>query len=292
MRRILVTGAGGLLGTPLVAELERRHEVVATDTRDLDVTDAVATRSCLREHRPDTVVHLAAWTDVDGCEADPDRAAAVNVGGTHNVARATCDIGASLLYVSTDYVFPGTRSGARVETEPTAPLSVYGRTKLEGEVEVQRAGGRHQIARCQSIYGAGRRSFVEAILTRARAGEPLRVVTDQFVSPSWAPDLARALVALLESRARGVFHVANAGGCSWYECARAALEIVGLSAVEVQPTTAKEFARPAPRPANSVFDCGRLARVVGHRLPPWREALKCHLSNRVPENERPHGDVA
>lgn len=286
MARVLLTGGRGLLGTPLTERLSGRYDVVVTDVADLDVTDAGAVRSVLAEAAPDHVVHLAAWTDVDGCESDREKAELVNGDGTRNVAVAAAGQGASLLYVSTDYVFPGDRAGPRFETEPVRPLSVYGASKLAGEraaTEAYRGSeGRLTIARCQSIYGAGKKSFVDAILGRARSGEPLSVVTDQRVSPSWAEDLATALAGLLSVGSPGVFHVANRGGCSWFECARTALDLVGLTDVPIRPISARELARPAPRPGNSEFDCGRLARVAGIELPTWQSALERYLGCNTP----------
>lgn len=281
MARVLLTGGRGLLGTPLSSRIRGEHEVVVTDVADLDVTARESVLATVAEVRPDVVVHLAAWTDVDGCESDAARAHAVNGEGTRNVAAAAARHDARLLYVSTDYVFAGDRDGARVETEPVRPLSVYGASKLAGERaaadEFRGREGALTIARCQSIYGAGKKSFVDAILARARSGEPLSVVTDQRVSPSWAEDLATALSGLLSAGSTGVFHVANRGGCSWFECARTALDLVGLNEVSIRPISATELGRPAPRPANSEFDCGRLRRVAGVELPTWQSALRRYL---------------
>lgn len=278
--RVLLTGGRGLVGRPLARILSARHETIALGHDELDVTDAAAVADTIASRRPDVVVHLAAWTNVDGCESDPGKAQAVNGDGTRNVAAACSASGARLIYVSTDYVFDGRKSGPWTETDPVNPLSQYGRSKLEGERAVRETLDLWTIVRSQSIYGTGKKSFVDAILERAAAGQPLKVVTDQHVSPTYAEDLAAALAELVRTGSTGVFHVANAGGTSWFDCARAALDMAGFASVPITPTTAAEFARPAPRPANSVFDCTRFERETGMAMRPWRVALQSYLAAR------------
>ena len=286
--RVLLTGGRGLLGTPLTAHLRASGaEVHCAHRGDLDVTDAAAVAAAVREFRPQHVVHLAAWTDVDGCEGHPGRAMRVNGEAAGTVAAACASGGAQILFVSTDYVFAGDGERPHDEDDPTVPLSVYGRSKLDGERRVRASGTPHRIVRCQSIYGRGRKSFADAILARARAGEPLRVVTDQVVCPSYAPDLAGALVAVLERAPPGTYHAANDGWCSWYEFARAVLDESGLADVTIEPITADALGRPAPRPANSRFDCARLAAATGVRLRPWRDALRAYLAARDDAGDRP-----
>jgi dTDP-4-dehydrorhamnose reductase len=276
---VLLTGGRGLLGTPLAAQLSAAGaDVCVTDLPEVDVTDAASVDAAVSDFAPDVIVHLAAWTDVDGCESDPERAADVNGVAAGLVAEAAARAGARLLYVSTDYVFDGGGDQPHDEDDPVGPLSVYGRSKLDGELRVRASGATHWIARCQSIYGRGRKSFADAILARARAGEPLRVVTDQVVCPSYAPDLAEALASLIDRAPPGVYHVANDGWCSWYEFARAVLDESGLGDTAIEPITAAELGRPAPRPANSRFVCDRLAAATGSRPRPWRDALRAYLS--------------
>jgi dTDP-4-dehydrorhamnose reductase len=255
---------------------------LAGDVPRLDVRDAAA---CVREietFRPDRVAHLAAWTDVDGAEKDPAGAAAVNADGTKNVAAACRAANASMLYVSTDYVFDGTKTTPYTEDDATNPLSVYGRTKLDGERHLRELAPRWWIVRCQSIYGAGRKSFVDAILATAQKGGPLKVVADQRVSPSWSEDCAEAIEAVLLRAEPGLYLASNSGSCTWHECARAATDLAGYGGIEIAKTTAAELARPAPRPANSVFDCTKLERATGHRPRPWRDALAAYVKTRVP----------
>jgi dTDP-4-dehydrorhamnose reductase len=280
--RILVTGGRGLVGGPLVRRLSAAgHEVTALDLPEFDVRDRAACADAVKRTRAERVVHLAAWTDVDGAEKDAAGAAAVNADGTGHVALACRAAGIPMLYVSTDYVFDGTKAGPYLEDDPVEPLSVYGRTKLDGEEHVKRTAPSWWIVRCQSIYGAGRKSFVDAILQRAASGGALKVVADQRVSPSWCEDVAEALAAVLARAAPGLYHAANSGSCTWFECARASLDLAGFSATPIEPTTAAAFARPAPRPAASSFDCSKLERATGHRMRPWRDALAAYVVSRT-----------
>jgi dTDP-4-dehydrorhamnose reductase len=256
------------------------HAAEALDLPEFDVRDAGACVAAIRRFAPDKVAHLAAWTDVDGAERDPAGAEAVNAAGTRNVAEACCAAGVPMLYVSTDYVFDGLKGTPYREDDPTSPLSVYGRTKLAGEKHVRELVPTWWIVRCQSIYGAGRKSFVDAILGRAESGGALKVVADQRISPSWCEDVAEALVAVLLSAAPGLYHCANTGSCTWLECARASLDLSGLAHVPIEPTTAAELSRPAPRPASSSFDCAKLETATGHRMRPWRDALAAYVATR------------
>jgi dTDP-4-dehydrorhamnose reductase len=276
--RILVTGARGLVGGPLVRRLSAAHEVLGLDLPEFDVRDADACTAAVVRFRPERVLHLAAWTDVDGAEKNPAGAAAVNDTGTRNVALACRATGAAMLYVSTDYVFDGSKTSPYGEDDPVGPLSAYGRTKLAGEEHVRSLAPKWWIVRCQSIYGAGKKSFVDAILARAESGQRLSVVTDQRVSPSWCEDVAEALASVVLSAAPGLYLASNGGSCTWLECARAALDLRGMQHVPIEPTTAAKLARPAPRPANSLFDCSKLERATGRRMRPWRDALAAYLA--------------
>jgi dTDP-4-dehydrorhamnose reductase len=280
--RILVTGARGLVGRPLCRRLAAAgNEVAGLDLPEFDVRDMDACAAAVAGFRPDRVAHLAAWTDVDGAEKDAAGAAAVNDAGTRNVASACRAAGAAMLYVSTDYVFDGRKTSPYREDDAVGPLSVYGRTKLAGEEHVRALAPSWWIVRCQSIYGAGKKSFVDAILGRAQSGAPLAVVADQRVSPSWCEDIAEALASALLSAAPGLYLASNGGSCTWLECARAALDLRGMRHVPIEPTTAAKLARPAPRPANSVFDCSKLESATGRRMRPWRDALAAYLAAPV-----------
>lgn len=282
--RVFVTGWDGLVGRELRGVLGERSRwaVAGGDLPGCDVTDAAGLRRAVRAARPRWVVHLAAWTDVDGCEADETRAMAANATGALNAALAAKAARARLLLVSTDYVFDGRKRKPYDEDDRVHPRSVYGRSKAEGERLVRETLPERAwtIVRGQSLYGAGRKSFPDAILARARTEKRIPVVHDQTVSPTWARDFARALKVLLADGHAGLFHVAAAGACTWFDCARAVLHEAGVSGIELVPTTAAALARPAPRPANSVFDCTRYVRTTGKPLRPWRDALREYLRGR------------
>ncbi len=279
--RILVTGAGGQVGSEVPAHLAH-HAVVALERSQLDICDRAQVEQVVGSVLPDAVVNCAAWTDVDGCESDPERAFMANALGVRHLAVACARIGSHLVHVSTDYVFPGDKDGPYLEWDRPDPRSVYGRSKLGGEQELAAHARSWALARTSWVFGRRGRNFVDTILARARQGDPLQVVTDQRGCPTYAPDLAGALARLATGRHQGVFHVTNQGPCTWHELARAILELAGLDPGLVGETTSAALARPAPRPANSVLADTALAAAGLPRLRPWREALAAKLAAGVP----------
>jgi dTDP-4-dehydrorhamnose reductase len=250
--RVAVTGAGGLLGSALREVLPKTPdsmEFIGLARGELDVTKAETVRERLEAIRPDAVIHAAAHTGVDACEEEPELAREVNAVGTAHVARVCAEMKCRLIYLSTDYVFDGTSERPYREDDPIAPLGVYGKTKWEGEVAVREEGPENfLIVRTAWVYGIGGRNFVDAILEKGTLGEPLRVVTDQRGSPTYAPDLADALKALLLTEARGVVHVSGGGECSWYEFAREILSSAGQD----------HLAKPrSARPTSGLFNVGQ-----------------------------------
>lgn len=275
--RILVTGAGGQLGVELLRALADQGEVTGTTSADLDIT-AADCADRVAALAPDWVVHTAGATDVDGCEGEPERALAVNAGGTRRVAEGCRRAGAGLVYLSTDYVFDGRKGAPYTEGDPPAPLNAYGRSKLEGERATRSVAPRWAIVRTAWLYGTHGKNFVKTILDRVEAGGPLRVVDDQVGSPTYAADLAGA-VAILVSRGRtGVYHVTNGGSCSWYEFARAILRLGGLDPDRVERATSGELGRRARRPAYSVLENAAWRAAGLPPLRPWPEALAEMLS--------------
>jgi dTDP-4-dehydrorhamnose reductase len=282
--KVLVTGAGGMLAHAAVPALAAAgHTPLPFPRAALDVTRADDVRRAVGEAAPDWVWHLAAYTDVDGCESRAEQAFRVNGEGAGNVAAAAAEAGAGVTAISTDYVFAGDDPAPRRERDPVGPLSVYGRSKLAGEEAVRAANPRHTIVRTAWLYGRGGRNFVDTIRARALAGEPLRVVDDQRGAPTWTEDLAGALLGLLQRQAIGTFHATNEGSCTWYEFACEICALAGAN-VPVARIRSADLARPAPRPAYSVLDTSRLAQVLGHRLPHWRDALGRYLARPVAVN--------
>jgi dTDP-4-dehydrorhamnose reductase len=283
--RILVTGAAGLLGGSMVAEARGRgHEVVGLSRAELDVTDEGRVRDLIAGHRPDAIVHCAGHTGVDQAESEPALARTVNRDGARNVAVAADASGADLLYVSTDYVFDGRKRSPYVPADETGPLSVYGRTKLEGEQVVMSALPGALVVRTSWLYG-GKSGFVPAVLRRAGSGERLRVVDDQRGRPTWAPDAAAVMLDLLGRGASGVWHAAGGGECTWLDLAREALRLRGMQ-VEVEAISSRDFGSPARRPAYSVLDLTATEALLGRRINDWRVALaRCLSGDQASKSE-------
>jgi dTDP-4-dehydrorhamnose reductase len=268
--RVFVAGSAGQLGAALVRVLG--GQVAWAGGREaLDVRDGDAVLRAVRAARPDVVINATAYNKVDAAEVETTEALAVNAAGPRHLARAAREAGAVVVHVSTDYVFDGTKRAPYTEDDRPRPLSVYGVSKLAGELMVAASGTPFIVVRTSAVFAAGGSrgkggSFVERILARAQAGEPLRVVDDQVLSPTYAPDLAAAIVALLQAGARGLFHVTGADSTSWHAFAVAALRRAGVD-VPVQAVKSKDFAAPAARPPYSVLSNGRYLALG---LPPVR----------------------
>ena len=270
--RILITGAGGQLGHDLVTAFSG-HEAVAATHRQLDVDDRDAVLGTIIQLRPDAVVHAGAWTDVDGCETDPDRAFRTNALGTRHVVEGARLAGAHVCYVSTDYVFDGTGDRPWVEWDQPAPRSVYGRSKLGGERELDPGT---TVVRTSWVCGAHGRNFVKTMLRAAAERDELTVVDDQHGCPTFTSDLAGAIRRLVVARLPGTFHVTNQGATTWFDFARAIVAAGGFDPGKVRPIATADLrpARPAPRPANSVLDNAALRLSGIPLLPDWHEPLE------------------
>ena len=279
-RRILVTGAGGMLGADLVPVLvSAGHDVFARPRADLDITSAADVARSFRELQPHVVVNCAAFTRVDDCESDP-RAEQVNAGGVRILAEGCLQHGADLVQVSTDFVFDGSKGSPYQEDDPTHPLSAYGRTKRHGEEQALRVPS-GLVVRSSWLFGAGGWNFIEAILKQVESGKRrLTVVTDQKGKPTATPDLAEAILALIEAGAVGIYHFANRGEVTWFDFAREILELSERGDVEVAPTDSATLNRPATRPAYSVLDSSRYERVTGRPIRHYRDGLAEYLAAR------------
>jgi dTDP-4-dehydrorhamnose reductase len=273
--RVFITGAGGQVGRELVRlfEIDAHHEVVATDHATLDVSDRDAVLSAICSARPDAVIHPAAWTAVDACESDPDRAFAVNALGVRHVADAARRVDARVCHVSTDYVFDGTKSTPYVEWDTPNPQSVYGASKLGGERELDPGS---TIVRTSWVCGFHGGNMVKTILRLAGEHPSLSFVDDQRGHPTFADDLAAALKQLVIDRRPGTFHVTNQGAVSWYEFAREVLSAAGDDPDRVSPIATADLhpPRPAPRPTNSVLDNAAWRLSGLPLLPDFRESLQ------------------
>jgi dTDP-4-dehydrorhamnose reductase len=273
--RVIVTGAGGALGRDVVATCEQAgDEVVAYDRARLDVTDRDAVLGAITTVEPDAVVHCAAWTDVDGCESDRDRAWAANALAVRHVADGCAIAGARLGLVSTDYVFDGGLGRPYTEWDATGPLSAYGQSKLGGEGEARALGGAATIVRTSWLCGRHGKNFVKSILGALAERDHVEVVDDQHGCPTFTEDLAVMIRSLVVARRPGVFHVTNQGATTWWQLARDVAALAGLDPERVRPIATVDLrpARPAPRPANSVLDnaalrLGGLPLLADHHEP-------------------------
>lgn len=267
-----------MVGTDLCAELADRGEPVhALSRNELDITDSRAVRAVVTELAPSIIVNCAAYTKVDQAEAEESVANAINGSSVELLAAAANEVGALLVQISTDFVFDGGKQAPYEVTDPTRPLSVYGRSKLLGELAATHAQ-KHLIVRTSWLFGVNGPNFVEAIRNQVRKGtNPLRVVADQHGRPTYTPHLANAIIRLASADVRGIVHYADADACSWYDFAVA----IAGDVVEVRPVSTDEFPRPAKRPAYSVLSTERYERVTGVAPESWREGLREYLALRA-----------
>lgn len=277
-----------MMGSDLVKVLSQKKEYNLTGaTRsDFDITDYSQTLQFLKDKRPDIVIHAAAYTKVDDCESHSETAYKVNEAGTKNIASGCKDINAKLICISTDYIFNGRKNTPYLENDMPEPLSVYGDSKLKGELAVQDILNDFIIVRTSWLFGKNGNNFIKAILKQVdkaqkdnsvAAGFSLRVVNDQTGSPTYTIDLSHAIEKLISCNAKGIFNITNSGECSWYQFAKKILELAGIKGVEVVPIKTKELNRPAPRPAYSVLDCSKFKNTTNYQMRHWEDALKDYL---------------
>ena len=296
--KILITGSKGMLGTDFCQLLlDRDYEFVGTDIKEpgggelydyqlLDITKEDETKKIIHKIKPDLIVHAAAYTQVDNCEEDKDLAYLVNFEGTKNIALASKAENSFVVYLSTDYVFDGRKSSPYKEYDETNPLSIYGDSKLKGELAIKEILERYLIVRTSWLYGKNGSNFVDKIITKAKEVDKLRIVDDQEGSPTYTVDLSEALLRIIalyiegkfnDERNLGVYHITNSGSCTWFEYAKEIVRLAGID-VEVEPITTSQLNAPAERPAYSVLDNSRFIDVSGFRMRDWQQALRDYLS--------------
>lgn len=278
--RILITGAGGMLGQAVTREFQgREHTVTALSHARLDITDLAAVKQALAEYTPEVIINCAAYTKVDQAETDYEAALQVNALGVRNLALACKETGAVLVHISTDYVFDGQKNEPWNIYDTRHPINAYGRSKYLGERFLETIARRYYLVRTSWLFGPGGPNFVETILKLAREKETLTVVDDQWGCPTYTTDLARALAGLVASGCYGVYHITNQGATTWYHFAREILAAAGAK-TNIKPVTTAAFPRPARRPAYSVLDPFPLKETIGYLLPPWQDALMRYFDER------------
>lgn len=276
-----------MLGRALALGLRESHTIMPLPHQDLDVTQAKEVLGAVDRYRPDVVIHTAAWTAVDECEKSPEKTFEINAEGTRHVAQACRMVDAGLVYLSTDYVFDGTKGEPYVESDSPNPVNVYGMSKLQGERAVAELVSRHWIVRTAWLFGPGGRNFVRTVLERARQTDSLHVVNDQRGCPTYTLHLAPRLAELAEKAAPGVYHVTNQGACTWYDLARETLRLAGETRTQVRAISSAAAGRPARRPSDSRLANSRLQAAGLALLPPWREALEAFIDLLLGESRRP-----
>ena len=276
--KVLVTGVSGQLGYDVCKELTKRNiEHLGTSSKDLDITNNTAVEELMREYQPDAVIHCAAYTKVDLAEDEPEKCWAVTVDGTRNLAVACRELGAKMVYISTDYVFPGTGEQFYEPTDPVGPVNVYGRSKLAGELVVQSLLGQYFIVRISWVFSKNGNNFVKTILRLAETRTELNVVSDQIGSPTYTADLAPLLCDMVRTEKYGVYHATNEGTCSWSEFAEAIFELAGKQVI-VHPIPTSEYPTRAARPLNSRMSKECLMEEGFSYMPDWHDALEKYLS--------------
>jgi len=284
--KVLVTGANGQLGTDLCKVL-RDFRLVPLTHKDVEISDMSLVREALGKYKPDAIINTAAFVRVDDCEDEKDKAFSVNALGARNVAVVAQELGARLVYISTDYVFGGEaepRTTPYTEFDTPVPISIYGKSKLAGENFVRHLCQKHFIIRSSGLFGLAGASgkggnFIETVLRLARERDELRVVDDEVFSPTYTSDLARKIVQLMTTECYGVFHITNRGACSWYEFTTEILKVAGIE-TRVVPITSDQYPQKARRPRFSVLDNYHLRLLGMDDMRPWQEALKDYLVAR------------
>jgi len=275
--KVLITGANGQLGRELAKQYkENKHvELLRAGSLDLDITNMHQVYSFVNENKPDVIINCAALTAVDKCETEIDLAYKINTIGPKNLAAAANQIGAEIVQVSTDYVFDGSVNKSLTEFDNVNPQTIYGKTKLEGEILVKNLNSKHYIVRTAWLYGDGN-NFVKTMINLSKSNKTLKVVNDQRGTPTSTVDLARVIIKLVEDKNYGVFHCTCKGECSWYEFAKEIFRLKGIS-TEVLPCTTDEFPRPAKRPEYSVLRNSMLELTTGDITRTWQEAIGEYL---------------
>lgn len=276
--KILVTGSNGMLGSDIVKIFEKDHEVFGVTKQDFDITDINASIEYIKNIKPDVIIHCAAYTNVDGCESNIDIAYTVNALGTRNIAITCNEVNASMVYISSDYVYDGNKNSPYYEYDIPNPMSVYGKSKLEGENFVKSLCKKHYIVRTSWLFGKNGNNFIKTMLNLAKDKKIISVVNDQVGSPTYTEDLAKALLQLISKPAYGTYHITNEDFCSWYDLTKYIFEVANVTGVKVIPITTEELNRLAPRPKNSRLEKFYLRLNKYNVLRSYKDAVREYIS--------------
>jgi len=305
-KRVLITGSSGMLGVDIAFHLNDKYDIVCTDIVDrnnpycgiknfvkCDITERNLAVNMIKSARPDLIIHTAAWTDVDGCELDSEKAMKINAEGTRNIALGAKETNALIFYISSDFVFDGEKNTPYKEDDIPNPINAYGLSKFEGESFIRKELDRYFIVRTSWLFGRYGRNFVDIILDKAERKEGLKIVIDQFGSPTYTADLSRAiekliLIALEQNSIGGVYHFSNSGSCSWYKYAEQIIRIANKADTGITPITSAELDRPAKRPKVSILDTAKYASLTGGSPRSWEAALEEYLFSGLGKQERNH----
>ncbi len=314
VRKILVTGSSGMLGTSLAEELSKDCNIIGLDVKpraehqrissfiECDITDRDKTVNSIVSAKPNLIIHAAAWTDVDGCEREPDKAKRINQEGTGNVATSASELGIPLIYISTDFVFDGDKENPYTENDPPNSVNVYGKSKLEGEKKVT-ALNKYIILRTSWMYGANGNNFVDTILEKAKSEKEIKIVDDQVGCPTYTKDLAKAISKLLyrlqfsiqsvpigisegdrlngkSQMVQEIYHVTNKGEVSWFDYTKEILKMAKIGNVKLIPIKSNQLDRPAKRPRFSLLDNSKFEKTTNFVMRPWQEALREYIDEK------------
>lgn len=276
--KVLITGSNGMLGHDLIDVLDGKHELIKTTSKSLDITDEDKVKDYIVNENPDIVINSAAYTDVDGCETNEEIAYKVNGEGVKNLALACKVVDCPLLHISTDYVFNGENNKPWMEDDEVGPISIYGKSKLQGEEAIESILDKFFIIRTSWLYGINGGNFPKTMLELAKTHDTLTVVTDEIGTPTYTLDLAQAIAELIETEYYGIYHITNSDYCSWFDFAKYIFQVKNIN-VNVVPVTAEEFARPASRPHYSVLNNSNWVNNGFKPLRSYKEAIKDYLKH-------------
>lgn len=278
MKKILVTGCAGMLGSKAVSMLSDKYDVLGVDLKDFDITKEDECIKAITDYNPDIILHCAAYTAVDNAEEDREKCMLINETGSKNVAIGAEKASALMIYYSTDYVFDGTKRDAYLEDDSPNPINVYGESKLLGEERVKEIASKYAIMRITWLYGENGKNFSQTMLNLAKTRDTLTVVNDQFGSPTYTGDVVKQSEKLFDTTDYGIYHSSAEGVCSWYDVAVETFKIASVD-ITVKPVSSAEYPTKAKRPVNSYLENAKLKSISQNIMPPWRESLAKYIED-------------